>query len=132
MSVTIVIVKREIETSKGNISLDSFEVQLSDSTDYAKVLDSILSLESFIKSASNNTPVSYSSEMIVLLANIHSMYISKYVFEYTQESLLDPRSWIVNNILYCLNCHETKKRCPNAYCRVEKIFIAEYQKTVSI
>ena len=47
-------------------------------------------------------------EMKVSIIDINTGNFHCYIFDYLQNSVLDPKKWLLNNIIYSITCDETK------------------------
>ena len=67
-------------------------------------------------------------ELTVFLYDDNTTNFHKYEFEYSSNSKLFPRKWILNNILYSLSCDKTRKDMKYLFNRVIILLSDEFEK----
>lgn len=68
-------------------------------------------------------------ELIVFLIDINSSNFHTYEFEYSSGNLnMSLKKWILNNIIYSINCDETKTNMKNMFNNLYFLFKDEFDK----
>ena len=68
-------------------------------------------------------------ELSLLLIDIESSNFHKYEFKYSLENInINIKKWILNNIMYSINCDETKTNMKNMFNNLYFLFKDEFDK----
>jgi len=103
-------------------------IQLSIRTKSVKINEFILEDELINIINEFHEYIKRNDELIVFLYDDDSTNFHKYIFEYMPESKLSSKKWLLNNIIYSIQCNETQKNMSKLFINLKCILLNEYHK----
>ena len=65
-------------------------------------------------------------ELVVFLYNDDNTDFHQYVFEYMSKSKLSSKKWLLNNIIYSIQCNKTQQNMSKLFINLKCILLNEY------
>jgi hypothetical protein len=102
------------------ITINEQKIIITPDNDLITIIININKLESHTKKG---------CDMVVFIYDQNTTNFHKYEFDYLQSSQLNPRKWLLNNILYSITCDKTKNNMnKRELLKMADLLFTEYHK----
>jgi hypothetical protein len=106
----------------------SIQISIRDINKSVKINEFILENELINIINSFHEYIKRNYELVVYLYDDDSTNFHQYIFEYMPESKLSSKKWLLNNIIYSIQCNQTQKNMSKLFINLKCILLNEYHK----
>ena len=106
----------------------SIQISIRDINKSVKINEFILENELINIINSFHEYIKRNYELVVYLYDDDSTNFHQYIFEYMPESKLSSKKWLLNNIIYSIQCNKTQKNMSKLFINLKCILLNEYYK----